>query len=36
MDPDPEKSDTEKPGPWKTWETAGYRKIIRRPHNIIY
>ena len=31
MDPDPKK-----PGPWKTWETAGYGKMIRRPHIITY
>ena len=28
--------DPEKPGPWKTWETAGYGKMIRRPHIITY
>ena len=31
LDPDPEK-----PGPWKRWGTAGYGKMIRRPHIIIY
>ena len=31
LDPDPEKS-----GPWKTWETAGYGKMIKRPHVITY
>ena len=28
--------DPEKPEPWKTWETAGYGKMIRRPHIITY
>ena len=28
--------DPEKPGPWKTWETAGYGKMIRRPHIMTY
>ena len=31
LDPDPEE-----PGPWKTWQTAGYGKMIRRPHIITY
>ena len=31
-----ESLETEKPGPWNTWGTAGCRKVIRRPHNIIY
>ena len=28
--------ETGKSGPRKTWETAGCRIMIRRPHNIIY
>ena len=28
--------DPEKPRPWKTWETAGYGKMIKRPHIITY
>ena len=28
--------DPEEPGPWKTWETPGYGKMIRRPHIITY
>ena len=27
--------DPEKPGPSKTWETAGCRKMIRRPHHLL-
>ena len=26
----------EEPGPRKTWETAGYGKMIRRPHIMTY
>ena len=28
--------DPEESGPLKTWETAGYGKMIRRPHIITY
>ena len=28
--------DPQEPGPWKTWETAGYGKMIRRPHITTY
>ena len=24
------------PEPWKTWETAGCRKMVRKTHNISY
>ena len=27
--------DSEKPGPWKVWETAGCRKKIGRPRKIV-
>ena len=36
LDPDPENLDPKNPGPWKTWETTGYGKMIRRPHIITY
>ena len=42
LDPDPGSGpwtldpDLEKPGPWKTWETAGYEKMIRRSRIITY
>ena len=42
LDPDPEKPgsrknlDPQEPGPGKTWETARYGKMIRRPHIITY
>ena len=32
LDPGLKNLDPEEPGPWKTWETAGYGKMIRRPH----
>ena len=28
--------DPEETGLWKTWETTGYEKMIRRPHIITY
>ena len=34
--PGPWTLDPEKSGPWKTWETAGYGKMIKRPHVITY
>ena len=36
LDQDPKNLDPEKLRPWKTWETAGYGKMIRRTHIITY
>ena len=36
LDPGLKILDPEESGPWKTWETAGYGKMIRRPHIITY